>query len=120
MAFRQVKSMQKWTVFGAHLSWRRIFCPSGITRQKSTERSVAFCRSDLERVKRLTLYSVYLTDSCPPNFGFPFPEVCMKVSKVSSMLWTIFFFRLGIYLRMFCDLLPFEKYSATRYSEIKA
>ena len=89
MAFCQVKSLQKWSVFGEHLSWRRVFCPSGIIRQKSTKHAVGFCRSDLDKIESLTLYSASSNSTCR-SFGYPLDEVRMNVTKVSSMLCIIF------------------------------
>ena len=90
MAFCQVKSLQKWSVSGAHLSWRRVFCPSGIIRQKSTKCCETFRRSDLDKVKRLTLHSVSIETSSDLNLsGIPLSEVYLNVIKVSSMLCII-------------------------------
>ena len=87
MAFCWVKSLQKWSVFGVRLSWPRVFCPSGIIRQESTRRCVAFCRSDLDKIESLTLHSVSSTSR--PS-GSSLSKVQMNVSKVSSMLCIIF------------------------------
>ena len=89
MAFCQVKSLQKWSVFGVHLSWRRVFCPSGMIRQKSTRLCVPFGRSDLNKIESSTLYSVS-SDSTSRPFGSSLSKVQIDVSKVSAMLCIIF------------------------------
>ena len=75
-------SITKWRFVGSHFSWQRIFRPTGIIRWTSTESYGAFCMSDVEKLKSLTLHSVYLTYWCPPP-GIPLSAIRMEVSKVS-------------------------------------
>ena len=62
---------------------RRIFHLAGLIRQYRTKSYRAFCEADVEKLKKLTLYSVYLTYWCPPP-GIPLSAIRMNVSKVSS------------------------------------
>lgn len=75
-----MKSLQKWSVFGVHLSWRQVFCQSGIIRQKWTKCCVAFCRNDLAKIENLSLYSVSSTTS-HATIGYPLSGVRMNVCK---------------------------------------
>ena len=61
---------------------RRTFRPAGLIRQNSTKSYTSFCKNDLEKLKKLSLHSVYLTYWCPPP-GIPLSALRMEVSKVS-------------------------------------
>ncbi len=73
------------TFLGARIPFldkRRIFHLAGLIRQYRTKSYRAFCKADLEKLKKLTLHSVYLTYWCPPP-GISLSDIRMDVSKVS-------------------------------------
>lgn len=78
------KSMKKWSFLCSRFPLRRIFRPAGLIRQNSTKGCRTFCKSDVEKLKKLTLHSLYLTYWCPPP-GIPLSAVQMEVSKVSMI-----------------------------------
>ena len=61
---------------------RRICHLAGLIRQYRTKSYRAFCEADVEKLKKFSLHSVYLTYWCPPP-GIPLSAICMDVSKVS-------------------------------------
>ena len=61
---------------------RRIFHLAGFIRQYRTKSYRSFCEADVEKLKKLTLHSVYLTYWCPPP-GISLSALRMNVSKVS-------------------------------------
>ena len=53
----------------------------GLVRKSWTKSYRTFCVTDVEKLKKLTFHSVYLTDWCAPP-RFPLSSVRLDVSKV--------------------------------------